>query len=46
MKEIQHKAEQVLGDKRKLYDFDRFDIDYLSTAAKFYKITSQGGMTK
>jgi hypothetical protein len=34
------KAESIQIDKRRLYEFDRFDVDYLSVAAKFNKKTT------
>jgi hypothetical protein len=37
MKDIQAQAEQIKADKRKLYDFERFNIDYLSSTAKLFK---------
>mmetsp|Transcript_30 Transcript_30/g.24 ORF Transcript_30/g.24 Transcript_30/m.24 type:complete len:98 (-) Transcript_30:27-320(-) len=36
LKQIQERVEQAKVDKKKFYDFDRFDFNYLDSTAKLF----------
>ena len=41
LKDIQFEVEKIKADKRKYYEFERFNVDYLASVNKLFKTSDR-----